>query len=220
MAGFTHRIEFVTEVIILPQRQTALVAKQAAEVDVLTNGRLRLGVGLGWNAVEYEGLNEDFHNRGARMEEQLEVMKALWTAPVITFEGRWHTIVEAGINPLPVQRPIPLWLGGGRDSEKALRRIARLSDGWFPQVPPDESAQRAIAQLRQFAKEAGRDPMALGIEGRINAYDGPPEVMVERAKAWEALGATHLAVNTMRNGYRSISEHIAALGAFVEAWRR
>ncbi|MEK7215616.1 MAG: LLM class F420-dependent oxidoreductase [Chloroflexota bacterium] len=220
MAGVSSRLEFVTEVIILPQRQTALVAKQAAEVDVLTGGRLRLGVGLGWNAVEFEALNEDFHTRGARLEEQIAVMKALWTSPVITYEGRWHHIVEAGINPLPVQRPIPLWMGGGRDSEVALRRIARLGDGWFPQVPPDAQAAAAIANLRRYAQEAGRDPSAIGIEGRINALDGPPDVMVERAKAWERLGATHLAVNTMRNGHKSITEHIASLRAFIDAWRR
>ncbi len=220
IAGLTSRIELVTEVIILPQRQTALVAKQAAEVDVLTGGRLRLGVGLGWNAVEYEALNEDFHPRGARLEEQINVMKALWTSPVITFEGRWHRIVEAGINPLPVQRPIPLWMGGGRDSEAAMRRIARLGDGWFPQVASDAQAETAIANLRRFAKEAGRDPGAIGIEGRINTLDGPVDLMVERAKAWERLGASHLAVNTMRSGHKSITEHIAALRAFIEAWRR
>ena len=220
MAGVSSRLEFVTEVIILPQRQTARVAKQAAEGDVLTCGRLRLGVGLGWNAVEFEALNEDFHTRGARLEEQIAVMKALWTSPVITYEGRWHHIVEAGINPLPVQRPIPLWMGGGRDSEVALRRIARLGDGWFPQVPPDAQAAAAIANLRRYAQEAGRDPSAIGIEGRINALDGPPDVMVERAKAWERLGATHLAVNTMRNGHKSITEHIASLRAFIDAWRR
>ena len=134
LAGVTRRLELVTAVIILPQRQTALVAKQAATVDVLSGGRLRLGVGIGWNDVEYEALGENFHDRGRRSEEQIEVMRALWTNELVTYEGRWHRITDAGINPLPVQRPIPVWLGGGADP--VLRRVARMADGWFPQVRP------------------------------------------------------------------------------------
>src|SRR3712207_5049701 len=132
-AAVTERVELVTDVIILPQRQTALVAKQAAEIDVLSGGRLRLGVGIGWNEVEYEALGESFRNRGARSEEQIEVLRLLWTQEVVDFQGRWHTITAAGINPLPVRRPIPLWIGG--TAEPVLRRIGRLGDGWFPQRP-------------------------------------------------------------------------------------
>ena len=151
LAGCTRGLELVTEVIILPQRQTALVAKQAAEVDVLSGGRLRLGVGIGWNDVEYEVLGEDFHTRGRRVSEQIAVLRALWTQEVVTFEGKWHRITEAGINPLPVQRPIPIWMGGGR-AESALRRIARLADGWFPQVRPDDAGRALLESLRGYTK--------------------------------------------------------------------
>src|SRR5579862_9048183 len=131
LAAITTKLELVTGVLILPQRQTALVAKQAAEIDILSRGRLRLGVGVGWNSVEYEALGQNFRDRGKRIEEQVDVLRALWTQDVITIDARWHHIVEAGINPLPVQRPIPIWMGG--DAEEVLRRIARIADGWFPQ---------------------------------------------------------------------------------------
>ena len=131
LAGITERLELVSGVIILPQRQTVLVAKQAAEIDVLSGGRLRLGVGVGWNEVEYTGLNENFRNRGRRCEEKIAVMRALWTEEVIDYEGRWHRIPDAGINPLPVQRPIPIWIGGYVAA--TMDRIGRIGDGWFPQ---------------------------------------------------------------------------------------
>ena len=141
LAAITTSLELVTAVLILGQRQTALVAKQAAEVDVLTGGRLRLGIGVGWNAVEYEALDQNFHDRGSRSEEQIALLRSLWTENVVNFQGRWHQVTHAGINPPPVQRPIPIWIGaGGRLSpvpnERILRRVARLSDGWFPQFPP------------------------------------------------------------------------------------
>src|SRR5579885_1964305 len=148
LAGLTRTLELVTGIIILPQRQTALVATQAAEVDVLSGGRLRLGVGIGWNQVEYEGLNERFSNRGARLEEQIEVLRALWSETSITYTGRWHTIDHAGINPLPVQRPIPIWIGATADA--ALRRAARLADGWFPQRPPDDQARAMMERLHGY----------------------------------------------------------------------
>ena len=132
LAGLTRKIEFDTGILILPQRQTALVAKQAATLDVLSNGRLRLGVGNGWNEVEYIALGEAFHNRGKRIEEQVALMRLLWTEPLVKFEGRWHNIPDAGINPLPVQRPIPIWFGGTED--RALRRMARIGDGWMVNV--------------------------------------------------------------------------------------
>jgi probable F420-dependent oxidoreductase len=138
LAGLTRRIELVTGVIILPQRQAVLVAKQAAEVDVLSGGRLRLGVGIGWNAVEYQGLNQNFRDRSARIEEQVTLLRALWTQPVISFKGRWHEIDAAGINPLPIQRPIPIWVGATADA--GIERAGRIGDGWFPQRPPDDRA--------------------------------------------------------------------------------
>src|SRR5205085_5010163 len=134
-AALTQRVELVTDVLILPQRQTALVAKQAAEVDVLSGGRLRLGVGIGWNPVEYEALGQDFHNRGQRIEEQVALLRRLFHDPVVTFAGRWHQVQAAGINPLPVRRSIPIWIGGSADA--VLQRVARIGDGWFPQMRPE-----------------------------------------------------------------------------------
>ena len=214
LAGVTQRLELVTGILILGQRQTALVAKQAAEVDVLSGGRLRLGIGIGWNEMEYEALGENFHNRGKRSEEQVEVLRALWSQEVVTFEGKWHRITEAGINPLPVQRPIPIWFGGGR-TEPVVRRIARLGDGWFPQRQPDQEGQEALEQLRQFAREEGRDPASIGIETRVRASDGI-ETALGNVKEWQRMGATHLAINTMGAGFSSVDEHIGAIRAFKE----
>lgn len=214
-AAITSRIELVTSVLIAPQRQTALIAKQAAEVDVLSGGRLRLGLGIGWNAVEYEALNENFHNRGRRLEEQIAVMRMLWTQPVVTFKGRYHTITAAGLNPLPVQRPIPIWLGGM--AEAVLQRVARLADGWFPQFrATSQRAQPMLDQLRGYARETGRDPATIGIEGRINAADGGPDTWAAEIAAWRALGATHISFNTMRAGLAGPRDHIEAIRRFKE----
>jgi len=222
MAALTKRLELVTAVLVLGQRQTALVAKQAAEVDVLSGGRLRLGIGIGWNHVEYEALGENFQNRGRRSEEQIAVLRALWTQEVVSFEGRWHRITHAGLNPLPIQRPIPIWLGaGGRlnpiPPEPVMRRIARLADGWFPMFPPNDAGQEAVARVQSYAREAGRDPSAIGMEARINLADGLPEVWAQQAQAWKGLGATHLSVNTMRAELRSPDAHIKAIRQFKEA---
>lgn len=214
LAALTQRLELVTAVIILGQRSTALVAKQAAEIDVLSGGRLRLGVGTGWNAVEYEALNENFHNRGKRSEEQIEVIRALWTQEVVNFEGRWHTIRHAGINPLPVQRPIPVWLGGR--VEAVVERVGRLADGWFPQFAPDDAGRETLERMRGYARAAGRDPADIGIEGRISLQGTTPEIRAKEATAWRDLGATHLSVNTMRAGLKTPAEHIAAIEAFKE----
>lgn len=214
LAAFTQRLELVTSIIILPQRQTVLLAKQAAEVDVLTRGRLRLGVGIGWNNVEYEALGMDFHTRGRRAEEQVALLRALWTQEVVTFEGRWHRITEAGINPLPVQRPIPIWMGGS--AEAVLHRIARLADGWFPQLRPDDNARAALERLRGYAREAGRDPGSIGIEARISPATGTPDDWAKSLAAWTDLGATHMSVNTMGGGFTSLDQHVEALRRFME----
>lgn len=206
MAAITEKIELVTGVIILPQRQTALVAKQAAEVDILSGGRLRLGVGIGWNEVEYEGLNESFGNRGKRIEEQIEVMRRLWTEPVVDFKGKWHTIPEAGINPLPMQRPIPIWIGGG--AEAVLERTGRIGDGWFPQMRPDDRARTAIDKIRAYAQQAGRDPSSIGIEARLNLREGDPDSWHHQIESWKELGATHIGINTMGMGLGSPRDHI------------
>jgi probable F420-dependent oxidoreductase len=212
LAALTRRLELVTGVIILGQRQTALVAKQAAEVDVLAGGRLRLGVGIGWNHVEYEALGTNFHDRGRRSEEQIAVLRALWTQEVVNFKGRWHQITAAGLNPLPVQRPIPIWLGGR--AEAVVRRVGRLADGWFPQFPPDQAGEETLNRMRGYARQAGRDPATIGIEARINFAEGNPDRWVQESEAWQKLGATHLSVNTMRAGLRSPDDHIKAIRQF------
>jgi probable F420-dependent oxidoreductase len=216
LAAVAPRLELVTGIVILPQRQTALVAKQAAEVDILTGGRFRLGIGQGWNAVEYEALGMDFGDRGRRLEEQIEVLRRLWQEPVLSFSGRYHTISAAGINPLPVQRPIPIWMGGS--SEAALKRIARLADGYFPLSNPIEGGwEAALERMREWRLEAGRDPHDLGIEARIDTASGTPDDWRSSAEEWRALGATHLSVNTMRDGLSGPGPHIRRLGEAREA---
>jgi probable F420-dependent oxidoreductase len=222
LAALTTRIHLVTTILILPQRQTALVAKQAAEVDVLSGGRLRLGIGVGWNPVEYEALGEDFHNRGRRCEEQITVLRALWTQEVVDFKGQWHQISHAGLNPLPVQRPIPIWIGAGRSArpippEAALRRIGRIADGWFPLFSPGEQGRQAIARMHDYARQAGRDPAAIGIEGRVAVAGKAVPDWLAQVKAWEALGASHLSVGTSGGVLKSAQEHIEALRRFKEA---
>ncbi len=201
-------LELVTGVIILPQRQSVLVAKQAAEVDLLTGGRFRLGVGLGWNAVEYEALGEKFTNRGKRSEEQVEVMRKLWTEPSITFNGRYHTVTAAGLAPLPVQRPIPVWFGAA--SDRAYERAGRLGDGWFPMVGPGPRLDHACEQVHRAAATAGRDPVGLGMEGRVN-WTGDRDKIAADIAAWKAAGAIHLSVNTMKAGLATVDDHLDVL---------
>jgi len=208
VAAVTRRIGLMPAVLILPQRQTALVAKQAAEVDVLSGGRLRLGVGLGWNPVEYEALGEDFHTRGKRMEEQVELLRALWTQDLVTFEGRWDRVTDAGINPLPVQRPIPIWMGGYADP--VLRRIGRMADGWVMVGGPGEELKSQLGKIQQYAREAGRDPASIGIQGGLRYAAGPDQWRQDMA-VWESVGATHVGVATRGAGLESVSEHIDAL---------
>lgn len=212
LAGVTKKIELVTGIIILPQRQTVLVAKQAAALDVLSGGRLRLGIGIGWNPVEYEALGENFKNRGRRSEEQIEVMRRLWTHELVSFEGKWHKIIDAGLNPLPIQRPIPIWFGGTDD--RALRRLAQLGDGWFPLLRPDHQCREIIEKLRSYTREAGRDPNRMGVEGRVTIGQHEPEQWASEIQAWKDLAATHLTVNTMKAGLARPSDHIEAIRRF------
>jgi probable F420-dependent oxidoreductase len=213
LAAVTHRVELVTGILILPQRQTALVAKQAAAVDVLSGGRLRLGVAVGWNPVEFEALGENFKNRGRRIEEQIEVMRALWTKELVTLQGQWHRITDAGINPLPNRRPIPIWMGG--ESEVVVRRAARLADGWMPHFRPGAEAQAIVDRLHGYIKEAGRDPAKFGIEGRMTLLQVPPEQRVKELTAWRAMrGITHLCIHTVGLGLKTADEHVKALERF------
>ena len=214
LAAATPSLELVAGVLVLPQRQTALVAKQAAEVDLLTRGRLRLGVGLGWNYVEFEALGEDFRNRGRRSEEQIEVLRRLWTEPVVDFEGQWHRIPAAGINPLPVQRPIPIWIGGS--AEVAIRRAARIADGFFPQRPLEGGWSATMERFRSWAAEAGRDSESIGVEQRIDVSTGTPDDWRAAADEWRGLGATHLALVTMRGGL-DVDGHIERIRAAFDA---
>jgi len=213
LAGLTS-VELVTGVIILPQRQTALVAKQAAEVDLLTGGQFRLGIGLGWNAVEYEALGEDFGNRGRRSEEQVEVMRRLWTEQSVTLDGRYHRLTGAGLAPLPVQRPIPVWFGAA--SDRAYERAGRLGDGWFPMMEPGPGLDHARKQVDRAALAAGRDPAVLGMEGRVS-WSGDADKVSEDFSAWAAAGATHVSVNTMGAGLGSVDAHVAALESVAAA---
>ena len=215
LAGVAPGLELVTGVLVLPQRQTALVAKQAAEIDILTGGKVRLGVGLGWNFVEFEALGEDFTNRGRRAEEQIELLRRLWTEPIVEFAGRYHSVPAAGINPLPVQRPIPIWIGGS--AEAAIRRAARMADGFFPQRPLKGGWPVTMERFRGWAEEAGRDPAAIGIEWRIDASSGTPDDWRASADEWEALGATHLSVATMRGGLAGPDAHIGRITEAAEA---
>jgi probable F420-dependent oxidoreductase len=204
-------LELVTGILIVPQRQTALVAKQAAEVDLLTQGRFRLGVGVGWNAVEYEALGQDFRGRGRRLEEQIELLRQLWSQSTVSFSGQHHKVTGAGLAPLPVQRPIPIWMGGS--SPAAYRRMGRLSDGWFPQVRPGPDLEAARDMVRLGARDSGREPDALGMEGRISVSAGDLEAAERRAARWADQGATHVSVNTMGGGFGDVAGHIAALEA-------
>jgi len=210
LAGFTRRLRFATGILILPQRQTVLVAKQAATLDVLCGGRLRLGVGLGWNRVEYEALGKDFGSRGRRIEEQVTLLRRLWTEPLVTFPGREHAVSDAGLNPPPVPRPIPIWFGGA--AEPVLRRMARLGDGWMPNTMPPTQGRPLVDALRRYLVEAGRDPASFGIDARLNLSSLPhPSAWEAYAAEWRDLGATHLCLNTMGAGFETTRDHIAAL---------
>jgi probable F420-dependent oxidoreductase len=211
LAGLTTQLELTTGILILPQRQTVLVAKQAAEIDVLTNGRLRLGVGIGWNPVEYEALNENFSDRGRRSAEQVELLKLLWTEQSVTFTGRWHHVDAAGIKPLPVQRPIPVWFGGYQKA--TMERVARLGNGWICTSPPNDRVREIREVLAHELKRARRDPSTVGIEGQMRLSAGIEECQ-RVASDWKALGATHLSLNTMNAGLTSPQAHIDAIRAF------
>ncbi len=215
LAAVAPSLELVTGIVIAPQRQTALLAKQAAQVDLLTGGRFRLGVGQGWNPVEYEALGMSFRDRGRRLEEQVELMRRLWTEPLVTFHGTYDTVTAAGLNPLPVQQPIPIWIGGS--SETALRRAARIADGFFPQSPLDGGWEPTLERMRAWRSEAGGDPESLGIEARVNLTTGTPDDWHAAAEEWRRLGATHLSLGTMRGGFDGVDGHLERLAAGKEA---
>jgi probable F420-dependent oxidoreductase len=208
-------LELATCVIILPQRQTALVAKQASEVDILCGGRFRLGIGIGWNGVEYEALGKTFSDRGERITEQVDLLRRLWTEQTITHEGPSERVIGAGLNPLPIQRPIPLWFGG--QSLPAYRRAGQLGDGWFPMISPGHGLDEAKAIVEDAALKFGRDPAQLGMEGRVSWGEGGVRQLVDEVSKWRRAGASHVAINTMDAGFASIDDHLAALASGAKA---
>jgi probable F420-dependent oxidoreductase len=214
MAAHTSKIEFATGIVILPQRQTTLVAKQAASLDVLSGGRLRLGIGLGWNPVEYTALGQDFHTRGKRIEEQVELMRQLWSQPLVNFTGRWHTVPDAGINPLPIQRPIPIWFGGHADA--AIRRIARMGDGWMLNYKSPTDARPGLDALQHYLEEYGREKSSIGIEARFSYRERDAEYWQSTIQSWQSAGATHISVNTMACGFQKPDDHLNALESIAK----
>ena len=222
IAAVAPGMGLMTGILILPQRQTALVAKQAAEIDVLCGGRLRLGIGVGWNFVEYEALGMNFQDRGARSAEQIEVMRQLWTNESVDFHGKWHDITHAGINPLPVQRPIPVWLGVGSPAapippDVALRRVARIADGWCPNFSPDEAGYALQEKVHGYMAEYGRDPSGLGLDGRLKTAGNSPEDWAEEVADWRKMGASHLSIENRRAGLKTAGDHIEMMRRFREA---
>jgi probable F420-dependent oxidoreductase len=215
IAAVTTRIELATEILVLPQRQTALVAKQAAEIDLLSGGRLRLGVGLGWNWVEYEALGMDFHNRGKRIEEQIQLMRELWSKREVTFTGANHQVSAAGLRPMPGNL-IPVWIGATADV--GLRRAARVADGWQSELGFGPEAEENVRKVRSYVRDAGRDPASFGIAAEVGLAPAKFEESIREVRAWTAIGATHVSMTTMGQGIPGPTEHIELLIAFKQAW--
>ena len=213
LAACTKTIKLTSGVLILPQRQTGVVAKQAAQVDILSAGRLRLGIGVGWNHVEYEALGSEWKTRGARQAEQIEVMRRLWTEDLVTFAGRFHDLVAVNLLPPPVQRPIPIWFGGSSDA--VIKRAARLGDGWMPIMAPDEQAEAKLAALRGHLKAFGRDPSTFGLEGWLRMDVADPQLWAAAAQGWKRLGAQMVMLYPM---YRmpDLDQQIETLRLFKE----
>jgi probable F420-dependent oxidoreductase len=214
IAAVTERLDLVTTILILPQRQTALVAKQAAQVALLSNNRLRLGVGTGWNAVEYEALNEDFKTRGKRQTEQVVLLRKLWTEDSLTFAGRYHRVDAASINPRPAQ-PIPIWFGGSAPA--LLERCAKLGDGWIPLMGPNDSARACLATIRNHREAAGLSMTDFGVQAQAQYHGGSPERWLGHAGRWRELGCTHLALATHNAGITGVDGHLRRLARYLDA---
>jgi len=217
LAAVVPELEMTTGVLILPQRQTALVAKQAATLDLLTSGKTRLGVGIGWNDIEYQGLGEPFGNRGKRLEEQIDLLRTLWRDEIVSYSGKWHTIEYAGLAPMPVQRPIPVWIGGS--AEVAVRRAARLADGFFPNLGSQETYEWIMSIIREELRRSDRDPATFGIEPRLSVAGTDPDDWKRSYSWWREQGITHLTVNTMGGHFTSVDQHLDALGQAIETLR-
>ncbi len=214
LAAVTERIELGTAVLILPQRQTALVAKQAAELAILSDNRFRLGVGTGWNEVEYEALNEDFTSRGRRQAEQVELLRRLWSEDTFTFDGRFHRVSAAGINPRP-SRPVPIWFGGSAPA--LLERCARLGDGWIPLMGPNEAARECLDTIRRHRETSGASLDGFGVQAQAQYRGGDPDRWRSHAGHWRELGATHLAIATHNAGPTDVDGHLARVEEYLKA---
>src|SRR6516162_11890361 len=201
LAGRTP-LAFATSILIGPQRQTALLAKQAAEVDLLSGGRFRLGLGVGWNKMEYDALGVPFEQRWAILEEQVAVLRALWTHKRVDIESRFHKIEAAGLAPLPRQRPIPIWIGAHQPV--ALRRAGRVADGWFPQFRPGGGLEAALEMMREGAMEAGRDMSTFGFEGRVEYGTGDLDKVAKHVGRWRDAGASHVSLITMHANLQGV----------------
>ena len=217
MAAITEKVGFASGVLILPQRQTALVAKQAAQVDVLCGGRLRLGIGVGWNPVEYEALGEDWSKRGRRQEEQVQLLNRYWTERTVTFEGEFDRVAHAGVNPLPIQRPIPVWFGGGVDA--VLKRAAKYGAGWIPLGNPGRTSLGMLEKLKGYLADEGRDPASFGVEAWIRHNLGGPQDWRSAVDTWREAGASHATFYTSGMGVGSVDAQIAEMRKFGEAMR-
>jgi probable F420-dependent oxidoreductase len=216
LAAVTQRIDLVTAVLILPQRQTVLVAKQAAELAILSNNRFRLGVGVGWNTVEYQALNEEFSNRGRRQSEQVELLRRLWIEDSFSFDGEFHTIDRASINPRP-SAPVPIWFGGS--AVALLERCALLGDGWIPLGSPNETSRERIEHIRTVRTGAGLSMDGFGIQAQAQWAGGTPEKWRSHAQRWKELGATHLAIATHNAELTDVDGHLARIAEYLEVVR-
>ncbi|MED5341566.1 MAG: LLM class F420-dependent oxidoreductase [Pseudomonadota bacterium] len=214
IAGVTDKIDLITTVMILPQRQTVLAAKQAAEVALLSNNRFKLGIGVGWNELEYVGLNETFNNRGRRQEEQVDVMRKLWSEDSLDYTGEYHRIDKASINPRP-SKTIPIWFGGSAPA--LLDRVARLGDGWIPLMGANDKAKECIDTIKQTRKAAGLSFANFGIQAQAQYAGGSPERWRKHAEAWREMGCTHLAIATHNAGPTNVDGHLARIGEYQQA---
>ena len=215
VAAITSRLELATGVIILPQRQTALFAKQSATLDLISGGRLRLGIGTGWNQVEYEALGENFHNRGKRSEEQIDLLRKLWSQELVTFEGKFHTVTDAGLNPLPPGRSIPIWFGGMADP--VLERVAKLGEGWLPLGSPNDKLKISFDTLKKYLDQNSKSMSDIGVEAMISLKNSGSDTDIRKdLSSWAEMGTTHISINTMNCGLKFPGEHIKAISNFIK----
>ena len=215
VAAITSRLDLATGVIILPQRQTALFAKQSATLDLISGGRLRLGIGTGWNQVEYEALGENFHNRGKRSEEQIDLLRKLWSQELVTFEGKFHTVTDAGLNPLPPERSIPICFGGMADP--VLERVAKIGDGWLPLGSPNDKLKISFDTLKKYLDQNSKSMSDIGVEAMISLKNSDSDTDIRKdLSSWAEMGTTHISINTMNCGLKFPGEHIKAISNFIK----